>query len=103
MGLKFNLRLEIDLEYPCPEGFKNCGNGLIPSNHDKQSYVQLIQKFREKLEGKHLAIATNANSHLIERLDFKYLNQLVDWYNIMTYDFTSGSWDKTFTGFHSKS
>ena len=26
MGLKFNLRLEVDLEYPCPEGFKNCGN-----------------------------------------------------------------------------
>ena len=39
MGLKFNLRLEVDLEYPCQEGFKNYGNFVNLSNHDKESYL----------------------------------------------------------------
>jgi GH18 family chitinase len=49
-----------------------------------------------------LTLATSANSEIIDGLDFAKLNPLVDWYNIMTYDFTSGSWGDNITGHHSK-
>ena len=35
-------------------------------------------------------------------MDLPKLNGLLDWYNIMTYDFTSGSWGDSLTGHHAK-
>ena len=48
-----------------------------------------------------LSIATSPNPMIVPALDFTELNKLVDFYNIMTYDFTSGSWGDLKTGHHS--
>tara|TARA_B110000503_G_C7100159_1_gene393421 strand:+ start:547 stop:963 length:417 start_codon:yes stop_codon:yes gene_type:complete len=91
--------LDIDLEYPCPEGTKNCGDGIIPTDNDKGHFVALMSKFREHLgDKKLLTIASSPNPNIVTALDFRLLDPILDWYNIMTYDFTSGSFGDSFTG-----
>jgi chitinase len=48
-----------------------------------------------------LTLATSPNPNIIPALNFAQLNPLVNWYNIMTYDYTSGSWGDSITGHHS--
>jgi GH18 family chitinase len=45
-----------------------------------------------------LTLATSADPFKAEALDFSRLNPIVDGYNIMSYDFTSGSWGDGYTG-----
>jgi GH18 family chitinase len=45
-----------------------------------------------------LTIATSVAPTKIDALDFARLNSVVDSYNIMSYDMTSGSWGDAFTG-----
>jgi len=45
-----------------------------------------------------LTIATASARIKIDALDLPKLNNLVDSYNVMTYDFTSGSWGDAYTG-----
>jgi GH18 family chitinase len=47
-------------------------------------------------------VATSANGAIIPGMDLPALNPLLDAYNIMTYDFTSGSWGDNLTGHHAK-
>lgn len=49
-----------------------------------------------------LALATSANPQVIPGLQFAPLNQLVDHYNIMTYDFVSASFGDAVTGHQSR-
>jgi len=49
-----------------------------------------------------LTLATTPNPSVLPGLSLLELNPLVDWYNIMTYDYTSGSYGDDMTGHHSK-
>lgn len=94
--------LDIDLEYPCPPG-KICGPDITPSDNDAQYFLSLIQSFRQKMnKDKLLTLATTSNPSILPGLSLLELNPLVDWYNIMTYDYTSGSFGDKMTGHHSK-
>jgi len=45
-----------------------------------------------------LTIATSSVEYKIKALDFDKIDGLIDSYNIMTYDYTSGSWGEKLTG-----
>jgi len=38
--------LDIDLELPCLPGDTACGNGITPSNNDRDAYTALVSAFR---------------------------------------------------------
>ncbi|QGG57744.1 glycosyl hydrolase family 18 protein [Paenibacillus sp. B01] len=90
--------VDLDWEYPVSGGLD--GNSYRPE--DKQNYVLLLQKIREKLDaaeavdGKDylLTIASGAGPTYIQNNDLAGIASIVDWINIMTYDF-NGSWNKT--------
>lgn len=95
--------LDIDLEYPCPKGAGVCGPGIPESADDPANFTALIQQFRSLMPARLLlALATSANPQVIPGLQFAPLNQLVDHYNIMTYDFVSGSFGDAVTGHQSR-
>jgi len=45
-----------------------------------------------------LTLATSASPIKADALNFAKLNTLVDSYNIMTYDYTSGAWGDKYSG-----
>jgi GH18 family chitinase len=45
-----------------------------------------------------LTMAASADPKKAPALDFTRLNTIIDSYNIMSYDFTSGSWGDAYTG-----
>jgi GH18 family chitinase len=52
-----------------------------------------MKSFRNYLgPNKILSMATTPVENKIKALDFSVLNGIVDFYNMMTYDFTSGAW-----------
>ncbi|MEK3683050.1 glycosyl hydrolase family 18 protein [Paenibacillus sp. FSL R10-2736] len=90
--------VDLDWEYPVSGGL--AGNSYRPE--DKQNYVLLLQKIREKLnaagtaDGKTylLTIASGAGPAYIQNNNLSGIAAVVDWINIMTYDF-NGSWNTT--------
>ena len=91
--------LDIDLEYPCLTTDTACGDGITPTSDDKGNFLALMQAFRAAIgPNKLLTMATSAVNIKIDALDFPNLNKVVDSYNIMSYDFTSGSWGDPYTG-----
>ncbi|GAE07991.1 glycosyl hydrolase family 18 protein [Paenibacillus sp. JCM 10914] len=94
--------VDLDWEYPT-----NPAGGTTARPQDKQNFTHLLAKVREKLNaqgqinGKQylLTIAAGANSGYINGVELNNITPLLDWINIMTYDF-HGSWDST-TGHHS--
>ncbi|MNC19922.1 Chitinase A1 precursor [compost metagenome] len=90
--------VDLDWEYPVSGGL--AGNSYRPE--DKQNYVLLLQKIREKLnaagtaDGKTylLTIASGAGPAYIQNNNLSGIAAVVDWINIMTYDF-NGSWNLT--------
>ena len=91
--------LDLDLEYPCLPGDTSCGPGITPSDNDKQHFSDLVSLFRQKMPpNKLLTLATSATTAKIDALDIPLLDKLIDSYNIMTYDFTSGTFGDTVTG-----
>ncbi|WP_046505565.1 glycosyl hydrolase family 18 protein [Paenibacillus riograndensis] len=95
--------VDLDWEYPVSGGL--AGNSYRPE--DKQNYVLLLQKIREKLnaagtaDGKTylLTIASGASPAYVQNNNLSGIAAIVDWINIMTYDF-NGSWNTT-TGHNS--
>jgi len=87
------------LEYPCIPTDTACGPDIKPGKHDKENFVLLMKEFK-KLTGNslELSIATSATEDKAKALDFPELNKILDFYNIMDYDFTSGSWGDEYTG-----
>ncbi len=92
--------LDIDWEYPV-------SGGLQPGvAADKQNYTLLLQALRTELDrlgtadGKNydLTIAAPAGPSVLTNMEIDKLAKIVDWVNLMSYDF-HGSWDKT-TGFN---
>jgi chitinase len=91
--------LDIDLEYPCVENDKACGDKITPGKDDRGNFALLIEEFRRQMgTSKLLTLATSADPLKADALDFARLNPIVDGYNIMSYDFTSGSWGDAYTG-----
>lgn len=94
--------VDVDWEYPVGGGL--AGNKVRPE--DKANYPLLLAELRKELDaqgktdGKRylLTIAAPAGPKNIANFDLAALTPLLDWYNLMTYDF-HGGWDKT-TGFN---
>ncbi len=88
--------LDIDWEYPV-------SGGLEPGvAADKANYTLLLQALRTELDrlgtadGKNydLTIAGPAGPSVLTNMEIDKLAKIVDWVNLMSYDF-HGSWDKT--------
>lgn len=91
--------MDIDLEYPCLPDEKNCGPNIKPTNNDKDFFTDLMYQYRKYLpKHKLLTIATSSVENKIKALDLPKIDQYLDSYNIMTYDYTSGSWGEKLTG-----
>lgn len=86
--------IDIDWEYPVSGGLP--GNSTRPE--DKQNHTLLLQKIREKLDvagqedGKHylLTIASGASPTYVQNNELDKIAEVVDFINIMTYDFNGG-------------
>lgn len=94
--------VDLDWEYPT-----NPAAGTTARPQDKQNFTLLLSKVRDKLnaqgqiDGKQylLTIAAGAGAGYLNGVEINNITPLLDWINIMTYDF-HGSWDAT-TGHHS--
>lgn len=95
--------VDIDWEYP--------GGGGLETNvsrpEDRQNFTALLTELRNQLDaagiadGKryYLSIAAPAGPDKIANIELAQIAQVLDWINIMTYDF-AGAWDPR-TGHHS--
>ena len=93
--------IDIDYEYPCVVDDDSCG--FTPAYNEKELFANFVTEFRKQLgNSSMLSLATSAEFQKIDALDFQRLNHLVDIYNIMAYDLTSGSWGDTYTGHHAQ-
>jgi chitinase len=85
--------IDMDWEFP--------GVGDGARKEDKENFTALMKEFRRQLDelGKQkkrsylLTAATPAGTWLVQNYDLKELSPLLDWFNVMTYDF-SGAWSK---------
>ncbi|TVY00524.1 glycosyl hydrolase family 18 protein [Cohnella terricola] len=86
----------IDLDWEYPVGGGLAGNSVRAA--DKQNYTLLLQKVREKLnaagivDGKTylLTIASSASPTFAQNTELSKIASILDWINIMTYDFNGG-------------
>lgn len=93
--------VDIDYEYPCLYNDSNCADNLVAQYNEPELFVKFVGEFKKQLGiNVSLSLATSAEPKKIDALLFPELNQIVDIYNIMTYDFTSGSQGDAFTGHH---
>jgi len=94
--------VDIDWEYPTGGG----AQGNIERPEDPMNFVLLLQSLREYLNDQAarderrylLTIAAGASSRAYAPLDWPRIHPLLDFINVMTYDF-SGSWSAV-TGFN---
>lgn len=95
---------DVDLEYPCISTDIPCGDNITPTSDDKGNFAALIQEFRSQMGPTPvLSIATSADATKIKALDFTKLDPVLNFYNIMTYDFTGGEYGGTlYTGHHTQ-
>ena len=94
---------DIDLEYPCLSTDLPCGDNITPTSNDKANFAALIVEFRRQLGTLPiLSMATSADLVKIQVFDFAKLNPIMDFYNVMTYDFTGGEYGGKYTGHHTQ-
>jgi len=94
--------VDIDWEFPVAGGAE--GNARRPQ--DKQNYTLLFKALREKLDSadkkdrRHylLTAAIGNNQQFLDDTEMAKVAGILDWVNIMTYDF-SGHWNK-YAGHH---
>lgn len=94
----------VDLDWEYPTGSGAAGNVERPA--DKENFIRLLETLREQLDargerdGRHylLTIAAGAGRSAYAPLDWERIHPLLDFINVMTYDF-SGGWS-TVTGHH---
>jgi chitinase len=86
--------IDVDWEYPVSGGL-NAGSAA-----DKQNYTALLKEFRTQLSAEEakdgrsysLSIAAPAGPSIIPNLESAKIGSILDWMNLMSYDF-HGSWD----------
>ncbi|NDI35828.1 fibronectin type III domain-containing protein [Chengkuizengella sediminis] len=96
--------VDLDWEYPVVEAIP--GNSARPE--DKTNFTLLLQDIRDALDeagvedGQHylLTIASGANPVYAENTELDKIANIVDFINIMTYDYHGGSWEAN-TSFNS--
>jgi chitinase len=89
--------VDVDWEYPVSGGKE--GNKQRPE--DKRNYTRLLAELRQQLDAAGaadktrylLTIAAPAGARNIANLELDKLHPLLDWFNLMAYDF-HGSWDE---------
>jgi chitinase len=94
--------IDIDWEYPAAPG-----NTKDFRPQDRENFTALLAELRAQLDAQGkadgraylLTIATSANASHIALLDLEHIHPLVDWINLMAYDF-HGAWNNI-TAFHS--
>lgn len=85
--------LDMDWEFP--------GVGEGSRKEDKQNFTALMQEFRRQLDELSrqkkrsylLTAAVPAGPGLAQKYELRDLSRVLDWFNLMTYDF-SGAWSK---------
>jgi chitinase len=91
--------LDVDWEYPTGGG--NTGNHESPD--DPENFILLMEELREQLDaageadGTHYLLTIAASSRATG-IDWERVHPLLDWINVMAYDF-SGGWSAV-TGFN---
>jgi chitinase len=88
--------VDLDWEYPVAGGLDT----NVTRPEDKENYTLLLQTIREKLnqagQKDHtkylLTIAGGANNSFVNNTELNKIDKIVDWINIMTYDF-HGAWE----------
>jgi chitinase len=94
--------VDIDWEYPVSGGLED--NKTRPE--DKQNFTLMLAALRQELDAQGekdkkqylLTIAAPAGPKTFANLELAKIHKLLDWINLMTYDF-HGGWD-TITGFN---
>lgn len=93
--------IDIDWEYPGV-----CGNTCGPDiarPEDTKNFTMLLKEFRKQLDDiDHLLILTmaaGADQDVVDKLEVRKIARILDWINIMAYDF-HGTWDSS-TNFQS--
>lgn len=95
--------VDIDWEYPVEGGLES----NIRRPEDGVNYTLLLRELREQLDAAALVdgreylltIASPAGWDKLRHLELAELNEILDWINVMTYDFR-GSWDLSTTAHH---
>lgn len=90
--------VDLDLEYPCQPDDTACGDNITPSANDRDHFSLFMEEWRKWMPHRHITIATSAVDYKISVMDFARIDKLINSYNMMTYDFASGSWGMKFTG-----
>ncbi len=81
----------IDIDWEFPGGGGMDGNAVSPM--DKTNFVLLLQNFKRRLpSGSLLTIAVGAGPDKIGNLQVNAISEVVDWINVMSYDY-HGSWN----------
>ena len=79
--------IDIDWEYPGPFS----GMNFKGSEADYGNFLTLMQEIRKAIgPDKYLTAAFSANKDKLKGFDWQALNQVMDYYNFMTYDFNGG-------------
>lgn len=94
--------IDLDWEFPVRGGMQ----GNVERPEDKQNFTLLLAELRRQLDaqgaadGKHyeLAIAASAGPRALANIEIDRITPLLDFINVMTYDYHAGS---TRTGFNS--
>jgi chitinase len=84
--------IDVDWEYPVEGGLPT----NVYSPNDGANYVLLLQALRGAIGDKLITVAGPAGPHLTKHLDMSGMASVLDFINIMTYDFRGG-WSQ-FTG-----
>jgi GH18 family chitinase len=86
---------DIDWEYPVFGGMKE----NVTRPEDRQNFTLLLAELRRQLDAEGardgrrylLTAATAAGARLVGSLELDRITPLLDWFNVMTYDYHSGS------------
>lgn len=80
--------IDINLEFPCPKG-RVCRESFTQvTEDDRAKYSKVVAAFKKVLVLEYkLSITVSADPELASQVDYSVVGDLVNWVNVMTYDF----------------